>query len=318
MPANLRFWRNLTLIGLVHVALIVGLVRWSSEAKNANPQSVVWMSAGGGDGIATENKQAPPPPKAQPRVESKTEPPEIEERDDDRPVLTAAKSEIQLSATKPSPTSTPTATPIWTPTPKPKATPTPTPKPKPKPKSSTKKINLAKASPKPTPRAKPTPEDASDKKEQQSEAEAEKKKIAKAALAKTETTENPKQSAAVQTGSGKGTSPGGGGGHAGGTGIQSQFGWYGSMLHDRFYSEWVQPTGIASAGARNSVLVKMRIERDGHISNFEIVKPSGNAEVDESVAAVAKRVTQVDPLPAGLGKGDHYDVKINFELNSDQ
>ena len=30
-------------------------------------------------------------------------------------------------------------------------------------------------------------------------------------------------------------------GHAGGAGGESQFGWYGSMLHDRFYSEWVQP-----------------------------------------------------------------------------
>ena len=37
-----------------------------------------------------------------------------------------------------------------------------------------------------------------------------------------------------------------------------------------------------------------------------------------AVAAVAKRVTQVDPLPAGLVKGDHYDVRINFELNSEQ
>jgi len=26
-------------------------------------------------------------------------------------------------------------------------------------------------------------------------------------------------------------------------------------------------------------------------------------------------VTQVDPLPAGFGNGDHYDVKINFELS---
>jgi hypothetical protein len=39
--------------------------------------------------------------------------------------------------------------------------------------------------------------------------------------------------------------------------------------------------------------------------------------VDESVAAVAKRVTQVDPLPTGLLKGDHYDVRINFELTND-
>ncbi len=74
----------------------------------------------------------------------------------------------------------------------------------------------------------------------------------------------------------------------------------------------------ASSGEKFHVLVKLRIEKDGRVSNFEIVKPSGNATVDESVAAVAKHVTQVDPLPAGLGSGDRYDVKINFELNSEQ
>ena len=72
-----------------------------------------------------------------------------------------------------------------------------------------------------------------------------------------------------------------------------------------------------SAGAKSSVLVKIRIEHDGRVSSFEVVKPSGNDEVDQSVAAVAKRISQVEPLPAGLGNGDHYDVKINFELNSE-
>jgi hypothetical protein len=43
MPKNVRFWRNLTLIGLAHVALIGGLVRWSRETKT-NPQSIVWMN----------------------------------------------------------------------------------------------------------------------------------------------------------------------------------------------------------------------------------------------------------------------------------
>jgi hypothetical protein len=33
------------------------------------------------------------------------------------------------------------------------------------------------------------------------------------------------------------------------------------------------------------------------------------------VAAVAARVTQVDPLPKGLGSGAYYEVNINFELN---
>jgi len=63
--------------------------------------------------------------------------------------------------------------------------------------------------------------------------------------------------------------------------------------------------------------VRVRIEKNGRVSTFEIVRPSGNVLVDDSVAAIGKRVTHVDPLPAGLVKGSHYDVKINFELNSD-
>jgi len=126
-----------------------------------------------------------------------------------------------------------------------------------------------------------------------------------------------KGTTAIQTGSGKGTNTGAGGGRAGGSATESQFGWYGSMLHDRFYSEWVQPTTSAAAGAKNSVLVKLRIEKDGRVSSFEVVRPSGNTELDESVKAIANRVTRVEPLPDGLGKADHYDVKINFELNSE-
>ena len=64
-----------------------------------------------------------------------------------------------------------------------------------------------------------------------------------------------------------------------------------------------------------SALVRVRIEKDGRVSDFSIVRSSGNVVVDESVSAVAKRVTQVDPLPAGLGNAGHYDVNINFELN---
>jgi TonB family protein len=233
-----------------------------------------------------------------------------------------------LPTPKPSPRPTSTASPARipkpTPTPKPKVTPKPTPKPKRKltPKPSPKKTVLAKASPKPSPKTKPTPAEA-DKNDEQADTDAEKKKIAEAALAKnnaseTDSAEKPvKRPNAAPGASGKGTSPGASG-HAGGAGGEAQFGWYGSMLHDRFYSEWLQPTTVASSGAKFSVLVKLRIQSNGRVSNFEIIKPSGNAEVDESVSAVAKRVTQVDPLPAGLGNGDHYNVKINFELNSEQ
>ncbi len=319
MPKNLRFWINVALIAGAHVVVIIGLIHSSRESQDANAQSVVWMNGGAGDGVVSEKKAALLPPKA-PRKESRTEPLKERDADEDHPVLASAPSEIQL----PMPTATPvrslsarsTSTPKPSATPHKKETPKPTPKPKPKPKPtpspSAKKLVLAKASPKPT--AKPTPE-----KEEEAPAESpsEKPEIAKAVPAKPEEPKESKKTAATQTGSGKGTTAGTGGGRAGGSANSGQFAWYGSMLHDRFYSEWVQPTDVANAGGKNSVLVKLRIEKDGRISNFEVVRSSGNTELDESVKALAGRVNHVEALPDGLGKGDHYDVKINFELNSE-
>ena len=91
---------------------------------------------------------------------------------------------------------------------------------------------------------------------------------------------------------------------------------YSRMLHDRLYSEWVQPTSTVSPSTKMSTLVRLRIEKDGRVSNFEIIRPSGNVMVDDSVAAVGRRVSRVDPLPSSLGGGGFYDLKINFELNS--
>jgi TonB family protein len=313
MPKNLRFWTNVGAIGLAHLAVIYGLIRWSHESKDAGAQSVVWMNGGAGDGIVTEKKNPLPHEKTSPRPFSKTE--KSRDEDEDRPVLTSAPSEIQLPAPTVRPSTTPTATPK--PAPKVKGTPKPTPKPSPKPtpKPSPKKQTVAKA--KPSPKAKLEPEEKEEIPKKFEVADTEKKKLI---LAKNEPPE-PKPPAekppATQTGAGKGTSPGTGGGHAGGSVNQSQFGWYGSMLHDRFYSEWAQPTSVANGDGKNAVLVKLRIEKDGRVSSFEIVRSSGNAELDESVKALTNRVSHVEPLPDGLGKGDHYDVKINFELNSD-
>lgn len=308
MPKNLRFWSNVTLIALAHVALVVGLIRWSRASSNAGAQSVVWLNGGGGDGVVTEKKNPPAPVKSPlPRKESKTESLRERETAEDRPYLASAPSEIQL----PTPTATPARSPKPSPTAKAKPTPKSTPKPTPKP--TPKKLVVAKASPKPSPTLKPPENDQSDE-ERTIDSQTE-----KAELAKSEPVESapPKKSVATQTGSGKGPAPGAGAGRAAGAGSESQFGWYGSMLHDRFYSEWVQPTTVATAGAKNSVMVKLRIEKDGRVSSFEVVRPSGNSDLDESVKALANRVSRVEPLPDGLGRGDHYDVKINFELNSE-
>jgi TonB family protein len=316
MAKDARFWRNVTLIGLAHVAVLAGLIRWSREVKSSNRQTIVWINGGAGDGVAKTRSTAAPKPMKASRLPLEARPSKTEETKDEQPALAPAKSDIQL----PAPASTITPKPSATPKPTPKSTPKPAPKPTPKP--TPKKTVLAKASLRPSPKAKPAPAQ-SDENDEQADADTEKKKIAKAALAKKDagdsnSSEKPaKKTTAAPTGSGKGTSVGANG-HAGGGSSASEFGWYGSMLHDRFYSEWIQPTTVISSGTKLSALVKIRIEKDGRVSDFEIIKPSGNVVVDESVAATAKRVTQVDPLPDGIGSGGHYDVRINFELNSEE
>ncbi len=306
MSKDARFWRNVTLIALAHIALLVGLIRWSLHAKSLsntqrNAQSIVWI--GSVENGAAETKSAAPSPIKVLAARAEPTPLKSDEPEDEKPLLTAAKSEIQLPTPKPAATSTPTPKPTASPTPKAKATPRQRPEPPPKP--TPKKTVLAKASPKPSPKVKPTPAKSGEKAEQ-ADINTEKKKIA--------TNATGKNGSSSQASSEK-TSSAGKGGHAGGGSSASEFGWYGNMLHDRFYSAWIQPTTNITSGSKISTLVKVRIEKNGRVSNFEIIKPSENVVVNESVAAIAQRVTQVDPLPAGFGNGDHYDVKINFELS---
>ena len=316
MPKDARFWRNVTIIGLVHLVVLLGLLWWSQTPKRV-PKDIVWMEGGAGESGTTSGETGAPTPEP-----SLGATPEMAKEEATPEIAPTAKSEIQLPsptlAATPTPTPTATATPTpkqtATPTPKPspRPTPQPTPKPKPKPSASPKK----KATPKPT----ATPEEESDNSQT-----AKKKTIAKAALAKEksgesdeESSEKPtKKAIAATSGGGSAKGAAGSGGHGTGQGGASEFGWYGNMLHDRFYSEWVQPTTVVASGAKLSVLVKIRIQKDGRVSDFEIVRPSGNVVVDDSVQAVAARVKQVDPLPSGLGD-DYYDVKINFELNPEQ
>jgi outer membrane biosynthesis protein TonB len=287
MSKKPRFWRNVTLIALAHVALIAGLIRWSlAERSTPEMESLVWL--GRVEDLAAERSEgtAGAPTKIS-AASVEPEPLKPDETEKEQPPLTQAKSEIEL------PKPTPTATPAPRPTAKPKATPKPTPQ----------KTVLAKVSKSSAHAKSSLPKS----KEKQSDSSTEKKKSTKTPSPKTESSD----SGSVKTGSASK------GGSAGGGGNASEFGWYGNMLHDRFYSAWIQPTTTVASGTKISTLVKVRIEKDGHVSKFEIIKPSENVVVNESVAAIAKRVTEVDSPPTGLVKGDHYDVKINFELNQE-
>jgi TonB family protein len=299
------FWRNVFLIALAHVALIAGLIRWSVAARvPSNPESIVWL--GGAEDISADEsqKQESQSPK-RPTTDTESSESEQDKAADEKPVITTAKSEIELPIATPKPTAT------ATPPPKPSATSASRAKATPKPltKPTLKKTLVAKASPKPATKPKSSPPKANAKSEK-------KDKIVLA-----------KKDSAPQSGIGQSGSTGKAGSASGlpavasakaGGSSASEFGWYGNMLHDRFYSAWIQPTTNVPSGAKISTLVNVRIEKDGHVSKFEIAKPSENATVNESVAAVAKQISQVDPPPTGLIKGDHYDVKINFELNTEE
>jgi TonB family protein len=299
-----RFWGNVVLIALAHVALIAGLIRWSVAARApSNPESIVWLG-GAGDLSADESEKHESPSPQQPHTDSEFSRSEQDEPAQEKPVVTTAKSEIELASATPKPTATaPPAKPSATPAVRAKITP------KPIPKTTPKKTLLAKASPKPATKPKPSPAKANAKSEKKDKITLVKK-------------DSASQGGNVQSGStGKAASADGlpavASAKAGGSSA-SEFGWYGNMLHDRFYSAWIQPTTNVPSGAKISTLVNVRIEKDGRVSKFEIANPSENATVNESVAAVAKQVNQVDPPPTGLIKGDHYDVKINFELNTEQ
>jgi outer membrane biosynthesis protein TonB len=289
MARDGRFWRNVTLIALAHVALVAGLIRWSLAARSApDKEDLVWLS--GAEDLAAEKSEsiaAPSPKISVPSVKSESLKSDEEEKE--QPSLAQAKSEIEL----------PKPTPLETPVPKGRAKADAAPKPTPK------KTVLAKAT-KSSAHAKSNPSKSTG---QQTDGSNEKKKSAKTVSTKTKSSSDT--SAGKKGSAAKGGSTGGGS-------SASEFGWYGNMLHDRFYSAWIQPTTKIPSGAKISTLVKVRIEKDGRVSKFEIIKPSQNVVVNESVATVAKQVTLVDAPPSGLIHGDHYDVKINFELNTNE
>jgi len=274
------------LIALAHLAVILALARASRDPQKTNVPDIVWMNS------ATIETTAATPPPPEPERTRETPPPEREEQVEPH-VTTVARSEIHL----PSPTPIPTPTP--TPRPKPSAAPTTTPKasatprPKPIPKATPRKPLVAATTPKPSPKKEKAPDT-------KGESDSAKKRL----LAKKESAPGKSESA--------------GDGPGNGSGPVSEFAWYRTMLHDRFYKEWQQPKTILATGAKMSTLVKVRIEKDGRVSKFTVVRPSGNVVMDESVAAITQRVTQVDAVPAGLVKGAYYEVQINFELNPEQ
>ena len=279
MRLNAPFWRNVTVIAVVHVAALIALLRWAGASKIASAQEITWLNTGSEASATADTPIIEATPTPEP--ERKPSPPE-----ENQPASAPAKSEIQIPAATPHPSPTPSAVP------------------KPSPNLSPKPIPRKKASPKPS----ATPE----KKKLRATATPTKEKENAKKLAGKKGEPKKSESKVSQKAGGSGTAAR----QTGTNASPANASWYGNMLHDRFYREWAQPTTVVASGAKLSALAKIRIEKDGRISDFKIVRSSGNVVVDESVEAVGKKVTRVDALPAGIGSSGHYDVNINFALNS--
>src|SRR5580765_7514936 len=103
-----RFWGNVVLIALAHIALIAGLIRWSVAARaSSNPESIVWLG-GAGDLSADESEKQELPSPKQPSAGPDSSESEKDEAADEKPVVTTAKSEIELPTATPKPTATTT------------------------------------------------------------------------------------------------------------------------------------------------------------------------------------------------------------------
>lgn len=341
-PVSSRFRRNVCIIGAAHVLAILAIFgwgKWRGAPQPPAPQDVTWLDGGGLAALAAQKETTSPaaapaeekkPAEPEPEPEKMPEPEPVEKTPDPEP---DTPSDLVMATPTPQPTPEHKPTPAPTPKPTPKATPkpSPTPTPKPKPKPS------PKASPKPSPKASPKPSASPKSSPKKETAAASAKPSAKSSASPkakvTPAGENGAGTAAkaafknatgkagsagdVGTAAGTGGGNRGGAGKAGGGNRETDFGWYHAMIHDRFYAHWEQPTSIVSSDQKFVTTVKLRIEKSGKVSEVTLANGSGNVVMDESVMEAARKVTQIDPLPAGLG-GDFYEVKIQFELSQQQ
>ena len=324
------FRRNLILIAALHVLIIGGLWLFSIWRSRESTDTIAWLDGGG---MPVAGQDAQPTPAADDTPDDDTSPtptPTADATPMPQPSETAPPSQIVIPTptpppAEPTPALTPTPEPAETPTPRPTSTPRPTPRltpsptphHRPHPKASPSPHHhrpkpKASASPRKHPSPKASPHDTPS--DDQSDDETAAVKAQKAAFKKA--TGHTSAGGDGEAGTAPGTGGGhrGGNGHAGGGNTESDYGWYKVMLHDRFTSRWDQPTSIVTATSKFSAQVKIRIEKDGTISDVSLASSSGNAIMDQSVMDAAHKVTQVDPLPEGLGNGGAYEVTIDFEL----
>ena len=83
---------------------------------------------------------------------------------------------------------------------------------------------------------------------------------------------------------------------------------YVGEINRRVKMNWDKPRYAASG----ETVLKMVVLKDGTVKNIEIVKASGNDNLDKSCMLAVKLSQPFKPLPVGY-KGSSVDVQLTFE-----
>jgi outer membrane biosynthesis protein TonB len=300
------FAKNFLRVLAAHVVLI--LLAWGAGRflfKRHAPEPITWLDGGGELGSAAvlalpesgDTSPAGKPPESEPQVLPPLPPDPLPAPKDFEDVAMLAKP-----TPTPTPRPRPTATPQPKPAPpKPETTPRPKPKPKPKP-TATPQIstagkpaataNVAKlATPRPGARvAAPRITDAG---------------------AKPDGAGTGKGNAPAGSGNSTNAGTKGGPGAAGGStaALQSYF----KKVEQQFHREWKPPQTVAGSSREVEAHVRLRVAADGSVELFELVKPTGNVEVDKSIEEALQRVKLERP-PAELLKNGILEASVEFVL----
>ncbi|HEY3901275.1 MAG TPA: TonB family protein [Chthoniobacter sp.] len=322
MPLDSNFRRNFFVIAGLHVAAVAIIYFASGWHHKSSEEKVVWLDGGSmGGGGAQASEAAPEAPSV---TESAPKPSRSKFELPPEPLSYPAPGELVLPKKATPKARTPKQT---TPRPTPRHfTPKPTPKHNPKPKPNPEETS-EESTPKPKPVVSEKPANTPEaKKHETAKAESPKPENTAGAIRTASVSHTPGASTSSSPGAGKGTGTGDAPGKGNGKGPgksgsgsgASEFGWYFSMIHDRFHSRWDQPTTIPHESQEIVTTLKIRISKDGNILSREIVHTSGDATMDQSVMTAAERVQEIDPLPAGLGNGEFYEVNIAFKLDQSE
>jgi TonB family protein len=339
-------------IAAVHLVLLAGLFLLARFQSKENNETLVWMNPGsfGVDSAPGAAQAVTPHETSTPETEeNKPEPPTQTEQEQqppeptpERPQVTPPpppleqQSELPISTPTPTPERRPRPTPgpsieetpKPTPKPTPERTPRPTPKPTPKP--------TPRATPKPSPEHSPKPKPTENVEDEEKEKPKEKEKQNNEETAKPKSKSSPKPRGSPGKPEKKGTpasSPSGdeetagakskgkqghgeesnhsGSDSGSGSGDSGLEGYVG-ILTNRFQAAWDQPTSEMALGKTLSVTVKIKIEADGTVTEFEIVEGSGNAVVDDSVREAGKKLIKLPPPPDGRA----FSAPVRFELGN--